>query len=48
MSDTALGQFIMLVFAPYIPIVAGGVISVILVLLLIILIRKFLPEALQL
>jgi hypothetical protein len=47
MNADSLGQFIMLVFAPFIPLVAGGVIAVIMVLLLIILIRKFLPDSLQ-
>jgi hypothetical protein len=42
-----LGQFIMIVFAPFIPLVAGGIIAIILTLLLIILIRKFLPEQLE-
>jgi membrane protein implicated in regulation of membrane protease activity len=42
-----LGQFIMQVFAPFIPLVAGGVMAVILTLLLILLVRKFLPEQLE-
>lgn len=48
MNAEEVGEFIQIIFMPYIPIAAGGVIAIILALLLIVLIRYFLPESLSL
>ncbi len=45
-NPTDVGEMIMLVFAPYIPIFAGGIIGIMTTILLIVSIRRLLPESL--
>jgi hypothetical protein len=44
MNPDALGQFLMLVFVPFIPLIAGAVIAMIGSLLVIVMFRSFLPS----
>lgn len=47
MNIDDVGQFILQVFAPFIPIVAGGVMSVILILLILVLFKRYLPKGFE-
>lgn len=44
MNPDALGQFLVMVFVPFIPLIAGAVIAIIGSLLVIIKFRQFLPS----
>lgn len=44
MNADALGEFLMMIFVPFIPLTAGAVIAAILSLLLIVLFQGFLPD----
>jgi L-lactate permease len=44
MNDTTLSQFIATVFLPYLPFIAGGVISFILITMFLIMFRGFMPK----
>ena len=44
MNADTLGQFLMVVFMPFVPLLAGAVIAVITLLLVIVMFRGFLPS----
>jgi hypothetical protein len=43
-NEAALGEYIMIVFMPFVPILAGGVIAFTLTILTIVLFKEFLPK----
>ena len=44
MTDAALGEFIKLTFMPFVPILAGGVLGLTLVIIVLVLFKEFLPK----
>ena len=44
MDAESLGQFLMLVFAPHIPVLAGAVVALLGLLIVVVIFREFLPE----
>jgi hypothetical protein len=44
MNADALGQFLMIVFVPFVPVLAGAVVALIGSLLVVIIFRDFLPS----
>ena len=44
MDAESLGQFLMLVFAPFIPVLAGAVVALLGLLIVVIIFREFLPS----